>query len=125
MTIIYNAATINGRLNVVISNIDAGPGAGVMRLLTSANQTVSLVQLNKPSATTSGGILTFSGLPVAGPLTFIGGQIVAADIEDSTGIVVASGLTVGVSSAFDIIMQITTVSSGQTITLTNATITGH
>lgn len=125
MTIIYNAATINGRLNVVISNIDAGPGAGVMRLLTSANQTVSLVQLNKPSATTSGGILTFSGLPVAGPLTFIGGQIVAADIEDSTGIVVASGLTVGVSSAFDIIMQTTTVSSGQTITLTNATITGH
>jgi hypothetical protein len=124
MPISYNLATINGRLNVVVTNIDAGASFGVMRLLATGNQTVSTIQLLKPSATVTAGILTFNGLPLASPLTLISAQIVAADIEDSTGAVVASGLTVGPSSAFDIVMANPTVSAGQTLTLTLATITG-
>jgi len=82
-----------------ISNIDAGPSFGQMRLLSVGTQTVGVIQLLKPSATVSNGVLTFSGLPLAAPLTFLSTQIVAADIEDSTGLVIASGLTVGPSTA--------------------------
>ena len=127
MTVNYNQATINGRLNVVVTNIDAGPSFGVMRILGGPNlplQTVGLINLKKPSGTVSGGVLTFSGLPLAAPLTLIGTNITAADIEDSTGLIVASGLTVGNSTASDIVMNTTLVSSGQTITLISATITG-
>lgn len=124
MPISYNTTTINGRLSVVISNIDAGPAAGVMRLLSASAQTVGLVQLLKPSGTVSNGVLTFSGLPLSASLTFLSTQIVAADIEDSAGLVVASGLTVGPSTSFDVVMANPFVSSGQIVTLTFATITG-
>jgi len=124
VSISYNTTTINGRLNVVISNIDAGSSFGQMRLLSIGIQTVGVIKLLKPSATVSNGVLTFSGLPLAAPLTLLSTQIVTADIEDSTGLVVASGLTVGPSTAFDIVMTSPFVSSGQAITLTFATITG-
>jgi len=119
----YSVATINSRLNAVISNIDAGSSVGRVRLLSQSAGTVSLIPLQKPSATVLAGILTFSGLPLAGP-TLLSTNIVAADIEDSTGIIVVSGLTVGQSTAYDILMGTTLVNAGQTITLTSATITG-
>lgn len=125
MTIVYNQSTLNARLSAVISAIDAGAGFGLMRLLDSSNATVATITFPKPCGTTNAGVLTFSGLPLAAPLTFISGIIVAADLEDSTGTVVASGLTVGTSTASDIVMPTTTVSSGQTISLTFATITGR
>lgn len=124
MSIIYNGTVINQRLGVVVTNIDAGAGNGQMRLLSSASATVGLVQFNKPCGTVSGGVLTFSGLPLAAPLTLVSGQVTAADLEDSAGTVVASGLTVGNSTAYDIVMSSVIVSTGQIITLTYATITG-
>lgn len=120
----YNTTTINQRLTVVVNNIDAGPIGGILRLLDSTSATVGTIRLLKPCGTVSSKVLTFSGLPLAAPLTLISAQIVAADIEDSTGVVVASGLTVGQSTAYDIVMGNTTVSSGQIVTLTYATITG-
>ena len=125
MTIIYNTATINGRLNVVISNIDAGPSFGQMRLLSSAGTSIALIPLQKPSGTVSGGVLTFSGTPLAASIILNSGQITAADIEDSTSTVVASGLTVGPSTSFDIVMSNPIVSSGQALSLTFASITGQ
>jgi len=119
----YSVATINSRLNAVISNIDAGSSFGKVRLLSSSAGTVSLIPLQKPSGTVLAGILTFSGLPLAGA-TLLSTNIVAADVEDSTGTIVISGLTVGQSTAYDILMGTTLVSAGQTITLTSATITG-
>jgi hypothetical protein len=121
----YNAQTVNDRLADVVTNIDAGAGFGLIRLLTATAQTVGIITLNKPCGTVSGGVLTFSGLPLAAPLTLISGDITAADIEDSNSTVVASGLTVGGSTAYDILMAVTTVSSGQVISLSYATITGR
>ena len=54
MTVNYNQTTINGRLNVVVTNIDAGPSFGVMSILGGPNlplQTVGLINLKKPSGT--------------------------------------------------------------------------
>ena len=123
MSVNYNATTINGRLNVVVSNIDAGPGVGQIRLLSPSN-TVALIPLQKPSGTVAGGVLTFSGTPLVSSVTLLSTNIVAADVEDSTGLVVISGLTVGQSSAFDIVMPISNVIVGRLISLTQGTITG-
>lgn len=124
MSITYNSATLDARLNAVIASIDAGASFGKMRLLTATAQTVCLIVLNKPCATASGALLTFSGLPLASS-TLVDGDITAADIEDSNGTVVASGLTVGNSTAFDIVMSTTTVISGNAVSLNYATITGR
>ncbi len=123
MSVNYDIPTINDRLADVVSHIDAGPGVGKMRLLSQSAGTVSLISLQKPSGTVGGGILTFSGLPL-GATTLLSTNIVAADIEDSTGVVVVSGLTVGQSTSYDIFMGTTLVDVGQTVTLTSATITG-
>jgi hypothetical protein len=126
MSITYNTATLNARLTQVINNIDAGPGSGVLRLGTSGMALIlSSITLAKPSGTVAGGVLTFSGTPLADPSAANSGSLANARIEDSTGVVVASGLTIGTSSAFDIVMTSTTVIAGQSISLTSATITGH
>lgn len=125
MPVDYNSTVINARLTVVLSAIDAGPSFGQMRLLSPSNQTIGLIQLQQPAGVVASGVLSFSGLPLAAPLTLISDQIVAADIEDSTGTVVASGLTVGPSTFYDVVMVNPFVSSGQTVTLTYATITGN
>lgn len=109
----------------MVSQIDAGAGSGQIRLLNATAQTVALVGLVKPCGVVSGGVLTFSGPPLAAPLTLISGQIISADIEDSNSTVVASGLLVGTSTGYDIVMANPVVSSGQIITLTYATITGR
>ena len=124
MSVNYNVTTINGRLNAVVSNIDAGPGVGQIRLLNTPSQTVAVIPLQKPSGIVAGGVLTFSGTPLVSSVTLLSTNIVAADVEDSTGLVVISGLTVGQSSAFDIIMPVSNVLVGRLISLTNATITG-
>jgi hypothetical protein len=123
MSVNYDISTINGRLAAVITHIDAGSSVGNLRLLNNLTQTVSLIPLQKPSGIVGAGVLTFAGLPLVGT-TLISDSIVAADIEDSTGLVVISGLTVGQSTAFDILMPITNVLAGRSISLTQATITG-
>jgi len=123
MSVNYNQTTINSRLNAVVTNIDAGPGNGRLRLLSPSAGIVATITFQKPSGIVGGGILAFSGLPLVGP-TLLSTSIVAADIEDSTGVVIISGLTVGQSTAFDITMPVNSVLSGQSITLTSATITG-
>lgn len=127
MSVIYNIPTINARLAAVVANIDAGAGPGQMRLMATSTATVALIQLNKPSGVVGGGILAFLGLPVTAPTlvtTSSSNPLATADIEDSTGTIVVSGLTVGLSTAYDIVMATTSVLSGQSITLTSATITG-
>ena len=128
MTVRYDIPTINDRLAQVVTHIDAGVGNGVLRLMTTTpSQTVVLVTLAKPSGTATGGVLTFSGLPLSGGIlvtTVASNPLASADIEDSAGTVIVSGLTIGLSTSYDILMPSTLVSAGQTITLTSATITG-
>lgn len=127
MSVNYDTPTINDRLAAVVSHIDAGPGNGQMRIIAASAATVSLIALNKPCGVVGGGILAFLGVPLAGS-TLVGTSsndpVASADIEDSNGTVIVSGLTVGLSTAYDIVMATTTVSAGQSITLTSATITG-
>src|SRR3977135_308915 len=105
MSVIYPVTLLNTRLQDVVNAIDAGPAAGVLRLLNSGGSTLSSLALAKPSGSVGGGILTFLGLSLIDPAAAASGLATAARIEDSTGSTVISGLTVGTSSAFDIVLS--------------------
>lgn len=126
MSVNYPTTLINTRLQDVVTAIGAGGSAGLLKLLDSVGTTLSSMQLAQPCGTVSGGVLSFGGLSLIDPAASTSGTAAAARIEDSTGSTVISGLTVGISSAFDIVLSPSAVIvAGQTIAITQATITGH
>lgn len=123
MPIVYSTATINARLNAVVSTIDAGAGNGILNVFTSSSALAVSITLAKPSGNVSNGVLVFLGVPLVGH-TVANGTATSVNITDSNGNTVVSGLTVGNSSAFDVVMPITAITSGQLAALTFATIIG-
>lgn len=125
MAIIYNATLKNTRLQDVINAVDAGASFGVLVIGTSAlagaTGVLATITLPKPSATKAGGVLTLSGVPLTTTAT-AAGTAAKAELRDSIGTVVASGLTVGTTGA-DIIINATAISVGQTVQLNSGTIT--
>lgn len=125
MSVTYSVEVRNDRLQAVIDNIDAGAGGGLLRIGTSGMSTVlATITLNKPCATIAAGVLTFSGLPLS-DLADADGTAAEAEITDSAGTVVISGLTVGTSGADLIIAGTAVIATGDTVTLLTGTITGN
>lgn len=121
MTVTYGAATQQARMDQVINKADAGAGNALLRFYTSNayTTTVCTITLSKPSMTRSNGPpckLSIAGLPKTSDNA--GSTLTAAyaQILDSAGNVVVTGLTVGTSGS-DINLNTTTVNSGQAITL--------
>jgi hypothetical protein len=125
MAISYTATLKNTRMTAVLTAIDAGAGAGTLVIGTSAlsgaTGVLVTIPLADPSGTVAAGVLTFSGMPKSA-VAAAAGTAAKAEIRDSTGAVVASGLTVG-TSASDIIINSTAISSGQTVQINSGTIT--
>ena len=125
LSVTYNVNVRNSRLTAVVNAIDAGASNGVLTIGTTGMATVlATILLAKPSATVSGGVLTFSGLPRTDAAADNSGTAAAAQIADSNGTVVVSGLTVGTSGA-DIIISSVTITLGDIVSLVTATITGN
>jgi hypothetical protein len=123
----YNTSVRNSRLQAVVAAIDAGPANGRLRLLDGAGNVLSTITLAKPCASVAGGVLTFT-LPLLDTNTSGAGQAITARCEDSTGVIVISGLTVNAdpSIAADIlILPSNVIRVGQAIGITSATITGN
>ena len=127
MTVQYSISAINARLEGVVDTIDAGATNGNFKLL-SGGTIVSTISLARPCGTVGSGILTFSGtlLDDSADAT---ATVDAATIEDGDGVVVISGLSVGIPlSGADVIisngLNSTVVSSGQVVALLSAQITG-
>jgi len=126
MSVDYSVAVINSRLQQVVNATDAGVGPGVLRLLDSVGGTLSSLALSKPSGTVSNGVIQFLGLSLIDPAAAAGGFAVAARVEDSAGTTIYSGLSVGTSTASEVILSPTNlITAGETIAITAATITGH
>ncbi len=125
MSLIYSLAVRTARLQQVINAIDAGAGSGKIQIGTAGMGLVlSTVVLLKPCATIAAGILTFSGTPLNDPSAAATGFATAAQITDSTGLVVASGLTVGLAGT-DIIITLQNITVGSIVTFVSGTITGN
>ena len=124
MTVSYNTNVINSRLTVVLNAIDAGSGSGKLLIGTTGMAvTLSTITLSKPCGTISAGVLTFSGVPLTDGFAANTGTASAAEITDSAGTVIASGLTVGTAGT-DMIISTTSITQGDIVSLTVATITG-
>jgi hypothetical protein len=108
-------------MQAVRDAIDAGPAAGSLEICTAAYGAVLIVfTLSDPASTVTTDTLTLSGLPkVANAIA--GGTAALGRIKDSTGTVVAQGLTVGTSGT-DLIISNTTITNGASYSLTAGTI---
>lgn len=128
MTVVYSVAAINERLQGVIDAIDGGGSNGSMELL-AGTSVLSTISLARPCGTVSGGVLTFSGT-LLDPAAAAGGTVSTAVVKNSAGITMISGLTVGIplTSGVDIILtnglNSLAISSGQTVQVLAAQITG-
>jgi hypothetical protein len=122
MSVIYTTAVKNARMTAVRDQIDAGAAAGTLQIGTTGMATVlATITLNDPSGTVASGVLTFSGFSKSTTASATG-TAAAARIRDSNAVDIVTGLTVGTSGS-DINLDNTSINSGQTVTITSATIT--
>jgi hypothetical protein len=121
MAVTYTTAVKNARLDAVVTQIGS---AGVLEIGTTSMGTVlATIALGNPAGTTSGGILTFSGFPRSDTSADATGTAAAARIRTASGGTdIITGLTVG-TSASDINLDSVSITTGQTVTITSATIT--
>lgn len=124
MSVVYNVTVRNNRLQQVINAIDGGAGNGNLNIQTSGSATIVSITLQKPSATISNGVLTFSGTPIVNPGAPVSGIAAIATVTDSNNNVIISGLTVGTAGT-DIVISQTNIAAGDIISFTSGTITGN
>jgi hypothetical protein len=121
MAITYAAGLKTTRMQAVRDAIDAG-AAGKLEIGTAGMAAVlATITLADPASSVSGAVLTLLGVPleVAASGT---GTAAAARIRTSADADVITGLTVGTSGT-DIVLDSTSITSGQTVRITSGTIT--
>jgi hypothetical protein len=125
MSVVYDISLKNTRMSAVVSAIDNG-GAGSLLFGTNSGfggaNLLATITFNATCGTVSGGVLTFSGTPLVDSSAANTGTAAEGEVEDGVGHVVISGLTIG-TSATDIVLSSTSIVSGQSVTITAATIT--
>lgn len=119
----YNTTLKNTRMTDVVTAIGT---TGFINIYTAGLGTLlASVALPNPAGTVTGGVLTFSGMPITESSANASGTAAAATVttgSNGTGTVVISGLSVS-SSAGDIVLSSTNIVAGQPFTITAASIT--
>lgn len=122
MAVNYTTAVKNARLDAVTT---AAGTTAVLEIGTSAMGTVlATIALGNPiAAGASGGVLTLSGFPRSDTSADNTGTAAAARIRTASGGTdIVTGLTVGTSGS-DINLDSVSITAGQTVTISSATIT--
>jgi hypothetical protein len=121
MAVTYTTAVKNSRLTAVVTAIGA---TGVLEIGTTSMGTVlATIALNSTAGTASSAVLTFSGFPKSDISADATGTAAAARIRTASGGTdIVTGLTVG-TSASDINLDSLSITAGQTVTISSATIT--
>lgn len=122
MAVTYTTAVKNARLDAVTT---AAGTTAVLEIGTSAMGTVlATIALGNPiAAAASGAVLTLSGFPRSDTSADATGTAAAARIRTASGGTdIVTGLTVGTSGA-DINLNSVSITAGQTVTISSATIT--
>jgi len=124
MAVTYSTAAKTARMNAVIAQIDAGASAGTVEIgTTGMGSVLAILTLADPCGSAASGVLTFDFDPdIVDSSANATGTAADARIKDSDGTVIISGLTVGTSGT-DIVLDSTSITSGQSVTLTTGTIT--
>lgn len=124
MSVIYAAAVRTARMNEVNDAINAGSGAGKLKIGTAGMGSVlATLTLADPAGSVSGDVLTLDFDPdISDSSADNTGTAAAATITDSDDNVIVSGLTVGTSGT-NIVLDSTSITAGQTVTITAGTLT--
>lgn len=120
MSVTYTTAVKNARLDAVTTQL----GTTAKLEIGTASMAAILVtfNLNNPAAAgAASGVLTLSGFPKTSAAS-AGGTAAAARLRTGSNTDIVTGLTVG-TSASDINLDSTNISSGQNVTINSATIT--
>lgn len=122
MALNYSTAVKNSRLTAVSTAIGtAGKLVIGTSALSGATGVLAEIPFANPAFNVSAGAMTVNSLPRTVVATGVG-VAAKAEFRDSTGVVIASGLTVGLSGT-DVIINATSISVGQTVQCTVGTIT--
>jgi hypothetical protein len=89
--------------------------------LSGATGVLATVPLGATPGTVSGAVLTLSGTPLIATASATG-TAAKAELRNNAGTAIVTGLTVG-TSASDVIVDNTSINSGQTVTVSSGTIT--
>jgi hypothetical protein len=122
MSATYNAALKNTRMTDVVTAIGA---TGFINFYSATPTLLASIPLANPAGTVTGGVLTFSAMPVSDSSADATGTAVSATVStaiDGGGTVVITGLTVGTVST-DIVLSSTNIVATQPVTITAASIT--
>jgi hypothetical protein len=122
MGVIYAAALRTTRMNSVVAAIDAGAGAGKLKIGTAAMGTVlAVLPLSDPCGSVTGDVLTFSTI-TADASADNTGTAAAAIITDSDDNTIVSGLTVSTSGA-NINLNTVSIVAGANVSMSSGTLT--
>lgn len=128
MSVTYITAAANARLVAGLTaavsgqSVDGNTTFGQLQIGTTGMAvTLATIILQKPSFSIASKVATLLGVPLSATAGNTG-TAAAAQITDSAGTVIISGLTVGTSGT-DIIINSTSITSGQTVQVTAGTIT--
>jgi hypothetical protein len=123
MAVTYSTAAKTARMQAIIDQIDAGASPGKIKIRDSGNVVLATLTLADPCGTAASGVLTFDFSPaVQDTAADATGTAANAIVTDSADTTVISGLTVGTSGT-DIVLDSTSITAGQTVSLTSGTIT--
>lgn len=124
MAVNYSSGLKTSRMSAVITALDVHANPATLEICTAAFASViCIITLADPSFTVSGAVITMAGAPKSG-VASLGGTntAAAARLKEGGGSVVVDGLTVGTTGS-DINLNSTSITNGQTVTLTAGTIT--
>jgi hypothetical protein len=124
MAVIYASSLRTTRITAVLTAIDADASPGTLEIGTaSMASTLAVLTLADPAGTVAGDVLTLDCSPALSDASANNtGTAAAARIKDGAGNVIVSGLTVGTSGT-NIVLNTTSIVSGQVVEITSATIT--
>jgi hypothetical protein len=122
MTVVYSNTIKDARMNDALTGIDNNAAHATLEICTAAYAAVLvIITLAKPSFSEASQALTLLGVPVSGTAGATG-TAAAARIKDGGGGVQVNNLSVGTAGS-DINLSSTSITSGQTVSITAGTIT--
>jgi hypothetical protein len=123
MAVNYDTPTKSARMAATILQIDANASPANLEICTASYASVlCTITFADPSFTESGGVITMAGAPKSGVAANTGTAAVAR-IKDGGGTTKVNNLTVAAPSGGDLNLNNTSITAGQTVTLTSGTIT--
>lgn len=123
MAVNYRASLKATRMQDVLNDIDNNASAAKLQIWNAAFATkLAEITLLKPSFSRAAAVLTLLGVPLSDASADATGTAALARIVDGAGTTIVDNLSVG-TAATDIILNSTSITIAQTVTITAGTIT--